>query len=314
MPCLVSNLPAELAHLLEELREKDLKYYDIRKRIQQRDSQLHKFIKQNGSLTPHPKEQQIYAKINEDFEKAEKLQEEKVVLANTSLFLITKHLTRLENDIERLEKDGLIAPAEVVEQEASLTAALSSLDSMASGGYNSSGYERGDSPSVGPRSSRKQAGISSRARSNTALVSSRGSTPGSTPSAYGIPGLRNKRMKAEDISDDDFGIESEPDIMATVRVSTNVLRRPDPTNFGPMGRTAHPPEGVNGNEEDELYCFCQQISYGNMVACDNPDCKYEWFHYGCVGLKEPPSGIWYCSDCKGRMDHAATKKKERKRR
>lgn len=47
------------------------------------------------------------------------------------------------------------------------------------------------------------------------------------------------------------------------------------------------------------YCFCNQVSFGNMVACDNPDCKIEWFHYDCVGLKEQPRGKWYCSNCAG---------------
>ncbi|KAL5542488.1 hypothetical protein UlMin_010198 [Ulmus minor] len=52
---------------------------------------------------------------------------------------------------------------------------------------------------------------------------------------------------------------------------------------------------VDPNEP--TYCFCNQVSYGEMVACDNPNCKIEWFHFGCVGLKEQPKGKWYCSDC-----------------
>ncbi|KAF3951825.1 hypothetical protein ACB098_02G098500 [Castanea mollissima] len=52
---------------------------------------------------------------------------------------------------------------------------------------------------------------------------------------------------------------------------------------------------VDPNEP--TYCFCNQVSYGEMVACDNTDCKIEWFHFGCVGLKEQPKGKWYCSDC-----------------
>ncbi|WCJ24181.1 Inhibitor of growth protein 4 [Euphorbia peplus] len=52
---------------------------------------------------------------------------------------------------------------------------------------------------------------------------------------------------------------------------------------------------VDPNEP--TYCFCQQVSYGEMVACDNPECPIEWFHFGCVGLKEQPKGKWYCSDC-----------------
>ncbi|XP_038974792.1 PHD finger protein ING1-like isoform X2 [Phoenix dactylifera] len=54
---------------------------------------------------------------------------------------------------------------------------------------------------------------------------------------------------------------------------------------------------VDPNEP--TYCICNQVSYGEMVACDNPDCKIEWFHFGCVGLKEQPKGKWYCSSCVG---------------
>lgn len=54
---------------------------------------------------------------------------------------------------------------------------------------------------------------------------------------------------------------------------------------------------VDPNEP--TYCLCNQVSYGEMVACDNSDCRIEWFHFGCVGLKEKPKGKWYCSDCAG---------------
>lgn len=48
----------------------------------------------------------------------------------------------------------------------------------------------------------------------------------------------------------------------------------------------------------EVYCFCRQPAFGKMVACDNPDCPYEWFHYGCIGLTEDPDANekWFCSD------------------
>ncbi|GJN30277.1 hypothetical protein PR202_gb18568 [Eleusine coracana subsp. coracana] len=54
---------------------------------------------------------------------------------------------------------------------------------------------------------------------------------------------------------------------------------------------------VDPNEP--TYCLCNQVSYGEMVACDNSDCKIEWFHFGCVGLKEQPKGKWYCPNCIG---------------
>ncbi|PRP85308.1 hypothetical protein PROFUN_06910 [Planoprotostelium fungivorum] len=48
---------------------------------------------------------------------------------------------------------------------------------------------------------------------------------------------------------------------------------------------------------EPTYCTCNRVSFGEMVGCDNPDCKIEWFHYECVGLTAAPKGKWYCADC-----------------
>ncbi|KAK2187789.1 hypothetical protein NP493_154g03011 [Ridgeia piscesae] len=49
------------------------------------------------------------------------------------------------------------------------------------------------------------------------------------------------------------------------------------------------------------YCVCNDVSYGDMVGCDNEDCPIEWFHYGCVGLNQAPKGKWYCPQCTAAM-------------
>lgn len=60
--------------------------------------------------------------------------------------------------------------------------------------------------------------------------------------------------------------------------------------------------GVAGDADEEesddtKYCFCQRVSFGDMVACDNDECKYQWFHWECVGIKEEPVGDWLCPAC-----------------
>lgn len=45
------------------------------------------------------------------------------------------------------------------------------------------------------------------------------------------------------------------------------------------------------------YCTCHQVSFGEMIACDNKDCPIEWFHFACVDLKSKPKGKWYCPEC-----------------
>ncbi|RKO97496.1 hypothetical protein CXG81DRAFT_12565 [Caulochytrium protostelioides] len=49
---------------------------------------------------------------------------------------------------------------------------------------------------------------------------------------------------------------------------------------------------------EPTYCICNQVSFGEMIACDNEDCEIEWFHYACVGLTgKTITGKWYCPDC-----------------
>jgi hypothetical protein len=46
--------------------------------------------------------------------------------------------------------------------------------------------------------------------------------------------------------------------------------------------------------EEQRYCYCQRVSFGDMVACDNENCPREWFHLSCVGLSRAPSSKCKC--------------------
>lgn len=50
--------------------------------------------------------------------------------------------------------------------------------------------------------------------------------------------------------------------------------------------------------DEPTFCTCNQVSHGDMIACDNSECTIEWFHYACMGLKKAPKGKWYCPDCR----------------
>lgn len=68
-------------------------------------------------------------------------------------------------------------------------------------------------------------------------------------------------------------------------------------------RTRNKAKKENLEEEHDvsgepLYCYCQQVSYGEMVGCDGEHCEREWFHLPCIGLSKLPVGEWYCDDCK----------------
>ncbi|KAH7397507.1 hypothetical protein BKA64DRAFT_642659 [Cadophora sp. MPI-SDFR-AT-0126] len=62
-------------------------------------------------------------------------------------------------------------------------------------------------------------------------------------------------------------------------------------------------EEMEVGEDEPTYCYCNNVSYGEMVGCDSDTCEREWFHLECVGLKVAPVGKakWYCDDCKEKM-------------
>ncbi|CAG0893626.1 unnamed protein product [Cyprideis torosa] len=59
--------------------------------------------------------------------------------------------------------------------------------------------------------------------------------------------------------------------------------------------------GIDGeiDPNEQRYCLCGQVSYGDMIACDTAGgCPNgEWFHYGCVDITSTPKGKWYCPTC-----------------
>ncbi|XP_071412393.1 inhibitor of growth protein 2 [Pithys albifrons albifrons] len=68
---------------------------------------------------------------------------------------------------------------------------------------------------------------------------------------------------------------------------------------------------------EPTYCLCNQVSYGEMIGCDNEQCPIEWFHFSCVGLTYKPKGKWYCPKCRGdnekTMDKCTDKSKKDRR-
>ena len=54
------------------------------------------------------------------------------------------------------------------------------------------------------------------------------------------------------------------------------------------------------NEPPKLFCVCQEPEDPNrkMIGCDEPNCKFQWFHFECVKLKREPKGSWFCGSCR----------------
>lgn len=66
-------------------------------------------------------------------------------------------------------------------------------------------------------------------------------------------------------------------------------------------RSSSPPDlaNVDIDPDEPTYCLCDQVSYGEMIGCDNDLCPIEWFHFNCVQLSGKPKGKWFCPKCRG---------------
>lgn len=45
------------------------------------------------------------------------------------------------------------------------------------------------------------------------------------------------------------------------------------------------------------WCVCLRGSFGNMIYCENPNCRIKWFHMSCLNMTTVPSGDWFCAYC-----------------
>lgn len=277
----VSNLQAEFQYMLKEMRRNDKDVGGHKKIYAQKDGQLQKFIKQKGSTADIPDEEKTIEEANKEIKTMQSLQNEKCLLANTALFLVSRHVAKLEKDMAILEEEGVLPP---VEDEIMSGSELSKESSVSSVGDRKK--RAATSVMTPPVVKKKRTSTTNTAAANAASQKLLSQQQSQTSAAQVQDGLAN-------VAGDITGIE---------KLNKNKSRGPGIKGDG---------HSIENDEEDKtLYCFCQRVSFGEMVACDGPNCKYEWFHYGCVNLKEPPKGTWYCPDCTQEM--AKTKQKRKR--
>ena len=121
---------------------------------------------------------------------------------------------------------------------------------------------------------------------------------------------------------DDVGASDGASLLADLTSSLPVMS-PGTSLVGGQAPGGGSDQEWNFDPNEPRYCICNQVSYGDMVACDNEDCPYEWFHYPCVGVTAPPKvttalplivvkvsiilliialqGKWYCQPCLASM-------------
>jgi inhibitor of growth protein 3 len=373
--------------LTEEIQAKDKLIQEARAAITQRDNSIQKFIKQHGSLVPHPKEDQYNKFILAQMKLAEALQDEKIALADKACQLVQRHARRLEGKIRELEKDGVLPPdstftSTFANSMRSSNPFFDNYDSYTTAGRETPPLQNASGnimPQVAARRQLEQAGAALGVRPNSAAAAlasahPRNSAPASPAAAHHLQ-QRQRESSAGAVDTKrrrlNTGLGTLPAASSGLRQSslgpgTPKVGTPGSTRAGSAGPRAgvtkkattklaphqqvrrlkatkptkrpgghrhkghkHSPSSVGDDEsalseadasdsenasqvrsaEDEevdeadekKYCTCRSVSYGDMIACDNDDCPYEWFHWACVGMTKEPVGKWYCPECRQKM-------------
>ncbi|KAI9509839.1 hypothetical protein F5148DRAFT_695854 [Russula earlei] len=301
----LDNLPAEVQHLLVEIKHKETKSQELLQEITKETSRYIRHSLRSGAAPLSTKDEQIPQKIDQSYAEVDKLAQEKILLAERLGILVQRARTRLDYDLRRV----LILQGEDPGQPAFVSTARNPVQE-----------------------------INESLRIAIAEFSPIVPTPPVVQSATQPPTQKKRKVNGvtttASIKLPSPAPASVPVLPQRTRHAQQQAHRPSPargrqTQLEPPG----PDEDAEGeddveegngdddedNEDKTLYCFCQKMSYGEMVACDNPECTYQWFHLPCVNLKPPLPEVWYCSDCiskgaAGSVDNSGPERPKKRKR
>ncbi|KZV99032.1 hypothetical protein EXIGLDRAFT_267189 [Exidia glandulosa HHB12029] len=258
----LDNLPAEVQHLLAEIRDRENKVQALLHNIQ---TKTQSYIR--NSLTGQvlsAKEASVPQKCADEWFQIEQYADEKVQLANRIVELLTKACGRLDVDLARILQPG---------------AADFSLATSANDISGSTLFGRGS-------------GLDDMQRG---LRGALGTPDGSPPHMSGPP-LKRRRLTHVASS------QASPSPSITAARDRGRARNRGSTLVDALEEPDEEDVAENDDGDDTLYCFCQKPSYDEMIACDASDCPYEWFHVTCVGMVGQNPDTWYCPECAPKME------------
>ncbi|XP_014218838.1 inhibitor of growth protein 1 [Copidosoma floridanum] len=255
----VENLPNDLQRHLSRLRELDATCQTYRREIDTNQESLCKSDISNLSRT------RALFRIQQALIAMQEIGDEKLQLVQTIQDLIENKGRQLEVDLNNLDLGK--------EQESNEPAR----DNNTSANNNSSNNtNNSDRPQKRARRTRTEALVESAQAMEMIMSENRSAN---------IPSSSNGSQKRTN------QLQANKKKKRKSRQGNQNQHRED---------TPPPPEDDIAIDPDEpTYCLCDQISYGEMILCDNDLCPIEWFHFSCVSLSNKPKGKWFCPKCRG---------------
>ena len=228
--------------------------------------------------------------------------DEKVSVASAAADVVSRHMLRLDRDFSQLEESEIplhlregTPPPRITTVQAAIRNAPKRIDATpkkgaaVSGGNgtqgeSSRGRSGGVHPAIGYRDDPGNASVGITTGHSTTTGSHHHHTTATNTSTTN--NNNNGKSGEDKVTVSRTGRQSKP-------------RRRSLSPLLPAKVAAQAEAAIaNAGEDEPTYCYCEQVSYGEMVACDGDDCEREWFHLACVNLTSPPKGSWFCDACK----------------
>ncbi|CAG2175312.1 unnamed protein product [Oppiella nova] len=249
----LETLPTDLQRNFTLMRDLDTKTEELVSKI---NKSAEDYILSVNDLSTTDKCER-FDQIHDMFEKAKVLSDDKVQLAMQTYEMVDKHIRRLDTELTKFDND--LKDTHITTQTTDTTPHATDEvkkkgrrgDKTKNTGFNPKHVIKNESEGKG----RKKQDI--KMTDTIALAN--------TSVASVLPAL----MANADIGLDMAVDPSNGLIVELVFKMTNDV--------------------LNCITDEPTYCLCHQVSYGEMIGCDNPDC--------CVGLTIKPKGKWFCPKC-----------------
>ncbi|XP_062120867.1 inhibitor of growth protein 5 isoform X2 [Drosophila sulfurigaster albostrigata] len=269
----LESLPTELERNFKLMRKLDDRAQTAMKSIDSHAKDfMRKLTSENGGAMSEEDRKERLEDIKALFGKAKEYSDDKVQLAIQTYELVDKQIRRLDNDLARFEGE--------IQEKASSTRAKSE-EAVAKSGRKKTKDAKATGKKEKPASSDEETG-----RSGNHSNSASGATLNASSSAG--QGTKKKKSKVNQEKETRKGgaQKKAADVDDSEKESSHTA-------------ATHPSDVMDMpvDPNEPTYCLCHQVSYGEMIGCDNPDCPIEWFHFACVGLTTKPKGKWFCPKC-----------------
>jgi hypothetical protein len=247
---------------------------NLSKEYENKTKVLQKLIKEYNDSKKYENLKQLMKKIEKQYDECYEIGEKRMNLANESYFLIENEIKRINLLIEKLkfEHDN-----------------LESNDFSYNNYLINKNFEEIFSLENNINSKRRSKG--KKILSDSEIFPKLGKSSKLKKKLKNKNFLKNKRLLNKQNKNENNENQDDNSIISSEE-NKKILENGD-LPLGWEDVTYKELDGKIGPKEP-VYCFCNYISYGNMIKCDNPTCKREWFHFHCVGLKNQPKGKWFC--------------------